>query len=192
VTRYFKSVMKIQETAPPPTKTKERRLFLSSRDIKGMVDKMVVAGLRATPVTVGLIEQDTNAIRKFFSQKTESTDQYCQVLVRVPSLSCRLIHSQSDLSGMLALHPDKLSSLLMLRINQCPPAAQAIIETSNRCAALRDDLEKDDMDAVFLPLEPMLQVHSQLGGDSEVTSVSEENRTLCGLYWYRAPHLPAD
>lgn len=82
------------------------------------------------------------------------------------------------------MHPDKLSSLLMTRINQCPPAAQAIIETSNRCAALRDDLEADDMDAVFLPLEPMLQVHSQLGGDSEITSVSEENRTLCGLYWF--------
>jgi hypothetical protein len=89
---------------------------------------------------------------------------------------------------MLALHPDKLSSLLMTRINQCPPAAQAIIETSNRCAALRDDLEKDDMDAVFLPLEPMLQVHSQLGGDNEITCVNEENRTLCGLYWYYYLH----
>jgi hypothetical protein len=79
--------MKIQETAPPPTKTKERRLFLSSRDIKGMVDKIVVAGLRANPVTVGLIQQDTNAIKKFFSQKTESTDQYCQVLVSRSSSS---------------------------------------------------------------------------------------------------------
>jgi hypothetical protein len=85
VTRYFKSVMKIQETAPPPTKTKERRLFVSSRDIKGMVDKMVVAGLRATPVTVALIQQDTDAIVKFFKQKTESTDQYSQVLVSLSS-----------------------------------------------------------------------------------------------------------
>lgn len=85
---------------------------------------------------------------------------------------------------MLSEDPDKLSSLLMTRINQCPPAAQAIIETANRCAALRDDLEKDEMDAVFLPLEPMLEVHSQLGGDSEITSVSEEYQALCGLYWY--------
>jgi hypothetical protein len=77
--------MKIQETAPPPTKTKERRLFVSSRDIKGMVDKMVVAGLRATPVTVALIQQDTDAIVKFFKQKTESTDQYSQVLVSLSS-----------------------------------------------------------------------------------------------------------
>lgn len=84
---------------------------------------------------------------------------------------------------MLSEDPDKLSSLLMARINQCPPAAQAIIETANRCAALRDDLEKDEMDAVFLPLEPMLEVHNQLGGDSEITSVSEEYQALCGLYW---------
>lgn len=84
---------------------------------------------------------------------------------------------------MLVLEPDELARLLISRINQCPPAAQAIIETANRCAALRDDLEKDDLDSVFMPLEPMLQVHSELGGDSEITSVSEENRTLCGLYW---------
>lgn len=81
VTRYFKSVMKIQTTAPPQTKTKERRLFVSSKDIKGMVDKIVVAGLRANDITVGLIQQDTDAIVKFFREKSDSTDQYCQVLV---------------------------------------------------------------------------------------------------------------
>ena len=84
---------------------------------------------------------------------------------------------------MLVLEPDKLSRFLIGRITQCPPAAQAILETANRCAALRDDLEKDDLDDIFAPLEPMLQVHSELGGDSEITSVLEENRTLCGLYW---------
>ncbi len=81
VIRYFKSVMKIQETAPPPTKTKERRLFVSSRDLKDMADRIVVAGIRATPVTVALIQQDTDAITKFFHTKTQAIGSYCQVLV---------------------------------------------------------------------------------------------------------------
>lgn len=86
VVRYFKSVMKIQDTTPPPTKTKERRLFVSSRDIKDMVDRIVVAGLRATPVTVALIQNDTNAIVKFFQPKTELVGKYCQVLVSLTFL----------------------------------------------------------------------------------------------------------
>lgn len=78
---------------------------------------------------------------------------------------------------MLSDEPDELSRLLMSRINQCPPAAQvyslsffvsgawlidgmqAIIEAANRCAAMRDDLSDDDKEMIFVPLEPILQVH---------------------------------
>jgi hypothetical protein len=56
------------------------------------------------------------------------------------------------------LEPDEFSRLLMSRINQCPPAGQAILETANRVAALRDDLPREDFDEVFEPLEPMLKV----------------------------------
>ena len=88
---------------------------------------------------------------------------------------------QADLAELLIAEPDDLSRLLMSRINQCPPAAQAILESATRCAELRDDLTKDELDMIFLPLEPMLEVHSGADG-SEVTAVSSENRLLCGLY----------
>lgn len=54
--------------------------------------------------------------------------------------------------------PDEFSRLLMSRINQCPPAGQAIMETANRVAAMRDDLPREEFDAVFEPLQPMLRV----------------------------------
>lgn len=82
---------------------------------------------------------------------------------------------------LLIAEPDDLSRLLMSRINQCPPAAQAILESATRCADLRDDLSKDELDMIFLPLEPMLEIHSEAGG-SEVTAVAPEHRLLCGLY----------
>ena len=88
---------------------------------------------------------------------------------------------QADLVELLIAEPDDLSRLLMSRINQCPPAAQAILESATRCADLRDDLSKDELDMIFLPLEPMLEIHSEAGG-SEVTAVAPEHRLLCGLY----------
>jgi hypothetical protein len=90
--------------------------------------------------------------------------------------------TQADLAELLIAEPDDLSRLLMSRINQCPPAAQAILESATRCAALRDDLSRDELDAIFLPLEPMLQIHCEAGSAGEVTAVAPEHRLLCGLY----------
>jgi DNA mismatch repair ATPase MutS len=46
-----------------------------------------------------------------------------------------------------------------VRVARMAPLPQAIIEAANRCAALRDDLSEDDKEMIFLPLEPILQIH---------------------------------
>jgi hypothetical protein len=47
---------------------------------------------------------------------------------------------------------------------------KAIIEAANRCAALRDDLSEDDKEMIFLPLEPILQIH--VSSDSRFVDLS--------------------
>mmetsp|Transcript_2780 Transcript_2780/g.4185 ORF Transcript_2780/g.4185 Transcript_2780/m.4185 type:complete len:1583 (-) Transcript_2780:264-5012(-) len=158
VIRYFRSVMKIQDS-PSPTKPREKKgtMFGKELSIKGMLGQ----GLRATEISVTLIENDTNAIHDFFKPKSDNVKAYWTVL--------------DDLVQLLIMDPEEMSRLLMSRISQCPPAAQAIVECSKRCAALRDDLERDEVESIFLPLEPMLKVHNELEVDNEYL-------TLCGLY----------
>lgn len=38
---------------------------------------------------------------------------------------------------------------------------QSIVEVAQRCVALRDDLEKDEIDEIFEPLEPLVAVQTR-------------------------------
>jgi hypothetical protein len=94
VTRYFKSVMKIDQAASSPTKPKPDSAGMGKREskmpsflkkgsmeIKNMVDKIVVAGLRADENAVALINNDRNAILQFFDSKTDRLSDYVAILV---------------------------------------------------------------------------------------------------------------
>jgi hypothetical protein len=113
VTKYFKLVMRIRETTPPPLppppvediqnsplqKTKSRRSMFtemvnrssrainSARDItKVMVEKVadtvaVSRGMRASEISVALIENDATAILNFFSDRTKNAGEYIKLLV---------------------------------------------------------------------------------------------------------------
>lgn len=95
MTRYFKSVMKIDQAASSPTKPKEAAktnkreskmvpsfLKKGSMELKSMVDKIVVAGLRADENAVALINNDRNAILQYFDSKTDRLADYVAILVR--------------------------------------------------------------------------------------------------------------
>lgn len=105
VTKYFKLVMKVRETAPvPPTPPEPEpgspkpvikrgllshmssKMLNSARDItKVMVEKVadtVSKGMRASEASVVLIENDTAAIEEFFSDKTSNAAEYIKLLVR--------------------------------------------------------------------------------------------------------------
>ena len=108
VTKYFKLVMKIRESAPTPPpppddlevsgskspKAPNKRGLLShmsskmlnsARDLtKVMVEKVadsVSKGMRASEGSVVLIENDTAAIEDFFSDKTGNAAEYVKLLV---------------------------------------------------------------------------------------------------------------
>lgn len=108
VTKYFKLVMKIRDSAPPPpppedspksspgpSKAPSRRGLLShmsskmlnsARDLTKVVAEKVAdtvsKGLRASEASVVLIENDTAAIEDFFSDKTSNAGEYIKLLVR--------------------------------------------------------------------------------------------------------------
>ena len=110
VTKYFKLVMKVRETAPPPPTPPEpesgspkpvkrgllshmnSKMLTSARDItKVMVEKVaesVSKGIRASECSVALIENDTAAIEEFFGDKTSNATEYVKILVCSQESNC--------------------------------------------------------------------------------------------------------
>ena len=90
VTRYFKSVMKIQQAPNSPTKgpiegrkTVSNFLGKSTKGVKSMVEKITVAGLRVDDISLCLLNNDRNAIIQCFESKTEHFSNYVALLVRM-------------------------------------------------------------------------------------------------------------
>lgn len=125
---------------------------------------------RANQITSDLIKKDVTVIVDFFKKKT--SEKVVEDCIRI------LV----DVSDMFVAEPDSFSRLLMMRINQCPPAGQAILETANKVAAIRDDLPREDFDEVFAPLEPMLKIREETGEDGELSAVDPDYRRICALY----------
>lgn len=131
VTKYFKLVMKVRDVKaplpPPPEESPKSpskspsgtgppkrgllshmssKMITSARDLtKVMVEKVtesVTKGMRASEVSVALIENDTTAIEEFFSDKTSNAAEYVKILVSTDCLTfCFHIFFTSSMSLVL-------------------------------------------------------------------------------------------
>jgi hypothetical protein len=107
------------------------------------------AGIAADTDSTNQIGFDIKEIYKFFHGECEE-EAFNDTLAII-----------EDILEFLSAGGDRLGRLMVNRMNQYPPSLQCVVEVARRLISLRDDLDADEINDIFEPIEPMLQVHTQ-------------------------------